>query len=94
MTRLTLVLLVLLAGCSWRAQVEPPPLAVERPIAATDTTLALTAEVRRAQVIQDIVALTWLSRHTTRTERLIALEAALAERRAELARLNAVIDRP
>jgi len=93
-----LALALVLAGCGWRGEVrraaepfEPLPLAVERPVPTIDTTMVLTAEVRRAQVVQDIVALTWLSRHTLRQERLIALEVTLAERRAELDRLNAVI---
>lgn len=80
----------LLLGCSWRVEpwrsapvVDP----VEREVARTDM---LAAETRRAQLVGEIARLTWVLRHTANMENRIALELAISDRRAELARLDGV----
>lgn len=94
---LVLVLLFVLAvatSCSRREEVrlfEPPPVApVVRadPIVATEI---LAAETRRAQVIGEIARLTWVQRRTVNADARIALDVAIAERRAEVERLNAIV---
>lgn len=93
-----LVLLFVLAtvtSCSRREEVRllAPP-AAEPVLIAPRVGVpveVLAAETRRAQVIESIARLTWVLRHTPRLENRIVLEAALDERRAELARLNDII---
>ena len=51
----------------------------------------LAAQTRRTQVIASITRLQWVLRHTRVEINRLSIEEALADRRAELVRLDAII---